>query len=85
MDNDKHTQCDAEADQEKALLERGMLRIGDEDRIFVGEGSLGLLEADAMLGDVGPRLRRISRDVQIGHDPMYIQRTSIVHSSLGAL
>ncbi len=60
MDNDEHPEHDAEADQDEAIFSGGVLRIGHKDRIVIGESGLRLLETDAMLGDIGSRLRRVS-------------------------
>ena len=84
VDDDQHTECDAQADEEQPLLPRRMLRNRNQYGIVIGEDGLCLLETDAMFDNVRSCFRRIPREVQIGHDPMYIQRTLHVRHRLGA-
>ena len=84
MDNNYYTECDTQANQEKTLVGGRMLGIGKQNRRFIRERGLGLLEGDAMLGNVGSRLRGVPNEMEIGHRSMYIQRTWIVHHGVCA-
>jgi hypothetical protein len=59
MDDDQHAQCHAQADQDEALLTGGVIRIGKEDGIFIGEYRFGLVEADTVFRQVRPRPCRV--------------------------
>ena len=76
MDDDQYPKCHAHTDEDEPLFGARVLWIGKQYCVFIGEGGLGLIEADAVLGDVGPGFRRIPREAKIGHSPMYIQCTS---------
>jgi len=56
----KHTKGGTEADQDEAfLVDGGVLGIRHDERVFVREGSLSLIEADTMLVDVRAGFRRV--------------------------
>gem|GEM_PF-4292390 len=60
MDHHKHTKGGTEADQDEAfLVDGGVLGIRHDERVFVREGGLSLIEADTMLVDVRAGFRRV--------------------------
>ena len=68
MNHDEDTECGAEADQQQSLvIGRGMVGIREDDREIVQERRLRLLETDTALAHVGPSLRCVPLEVQVGH------------------
>lgn len=63
MDDDQYPQCHAQTDEDIPLFGARVLWIGKQYCVFIGVGGLGLIEADAVLRDVGSGFRRIPREV----------------------
>lgn len=78
VNDDERSQGRIQADEEEALLGRGMIWIRKQDRVVIREDGRSVCEADAVLAKVGAGLRGVLREVQVGHGLMYIQCTAVV-------
>lgn len=61
VDHDQEPERGAQAEEDEALLLRGVIRIFQYEAVLIGKGGLRFLEGDRVPADVGRRLTRDPR------------------------
>ena len=76
MANNKHAQLEADAYQNESILIIGMVRIREDYRLLIIEGSLSLFKGDIMLPGICLVLPIIPNELQLVH--MYTVQTFVM-------
>ena len=72
MDHDQDAEGAAQAKEEEAILPARVIGVREDPGIVVEEGSLCLVEADAVLPEVGRRLGAVPLEPDRVHGVMYV-------------